>query len=230
MFEQIEVKSLTDEVEAAIYSYIKKEKLTPGDSLPKENELAQMLGISRPMVREAVSRLRMLGVISSRKRRGMIVAKPKIFETMRKVMNPQFLNQNDQQDFFNLRLTLEIGMGDLLAANVSKMDLAQMQDIVDREKASPDDFTLYQECDYEFHSCLYKATGNQAIMSFQIILYRFFSDIETRKGYASPDYANRFNDPNRITHLDVLNAVRTQNPLKINEIMQKHLHIHFLQE
>jgi len=70
MLEAIQGKSLTDEAEEMIYNYIKNEKLQIGDPMPKENELAKMLQVSRPMIREALSRLRMLGLMSSRKNEG----------------------------------------------------------------------------------------------------------------------------------------------------------------
>lgn len=58
--------TLADQVEEKIIEYIKENHLTPGDSLPNEMQFSEMLGISRNVVREAMSRLRMLGLIQSR--------------------------------------------------------------------------------------------------------------------------------------------------------------------
>ena len=57
--------SLVDKVEIRITEYIKKNKLEVGDSIPKETEFAEALGVSRTVIREAFSRLRTIGIIES---------------------------------------------------------------------------------------------------------------------------------------------------------------------
>lgn len=172
----------------------------------------------------------MLGLISSRKKRGLIVAKPKLFETVKKIADPQFFTKKEQEDLYNLRIAIEVGLADILVLNLTENDIRKMQEIVELEMSRPDDLSLYLECDYKFHLQIYKATGSESILSFQSILYDFFNDYEERKNYALPDYGKRFEDPKRITHLDILNAIKTKNPRKISEAMRKHLSIHLLRE
>jgi len=47
--------TLVDKVEMSILDYIKEKKLVPGDSLPNEMDLSTELGISRNVLREALS-------------------------------------------------------------------------------------------------------------------------------------------------------------------------------
>jgi GntR family transcriptional repressor for pyruvate dehydrogenase complex len=61
--------------------------LKAGDSLPGEVELANRMGVSRNVVREALSRLQSLGILESRKRRGIIIAEPDILAGMAKVID-----------------------------------------------------------------------------------------------------------------------------------------------
>jgi len=230
MIKPLTVKSLTDEIESAIYNYIKEQGLKAGDAIPNENELAEMLQISRPMVREAISRLRMLGIICSRKKRGMIVSKPLIFKTLKKVVDPHFLKEDERKDFFNLRLTIEIGLGDLLVKNITNNDIKEMTKTVELEMSAPADYKLYIDCDCKFHTQIYQATRSNAIMAFQSILNEFFGDYTTRVNFAIPDYYSRFENPKRVTHLDILNAIKTKDAVSINNTMRQHLAIHFLQE
>jgi DNA-binding FadR family transcriptional regulator len=51
--------TMTDAVELKLREYLKMKSFRPGDALPKEIELAEALGVSRNVIREALSRLRM---------------------------------------------------------------------------------------------------------------------------------------------------------------------------
>ena len=57
--------SLVDRVEKHIIEYIKENALKAGDALPKELEFAETLGVSRTAIREAMLRLRTLGLVES---------------------------------------------------------------------------------------------------------------------------------------------------------------------
>ena len=76
MATSLQPTTLADQVEQRIIDYIKDNQLIPGDSLPNEMTFVEMTGTSRNVVREAMSRLRMLGIIQSRTKRGITVTEP----------------------------------------------------------------------------------------------------------------------------------------------------------
>ena len=55
--------TMADVVELRLRDYLREKSFKPGDPLPKEMDLAESLGVSRNVVREALSRLRMLGMV-----------------------------------------------------------------------------------------------------------------------------------------------------------------------
>lgn len=226
MFTPVIQESLADQVENKIHEYMKANRLRPGDSFPKEEELATMLQISRPVVREALSRLRMMGLVTSRKRRGMVVAKPTIFATMAKVINPDFLDADEQADFMRLRVTIELGLADFLLLNITSDEIDELEKVVRREESDPADFELYMQCDYLFHSLIYQATGCSSLASFQGLLYRFFSDIKSRKAFATKGFSQRFTDPQKTTHRDILEAIKSGDPEVVHQTMRKHLSLY----
>ena len=61
-----------------------------GDSIPNEIELSSALGVARSVLREALSRLKMMGMIESRTRRGMILTEPFILGGMKRVVDPPY--------------------------------------------------------------------------------------------------------------------------------------------
>ncbi|UKI33896.1 MAG: FCD domain-containing protein [Lentisphaeria bacterium] len=219
-------ESLTDIAEKKIFDYLRENHFRPGDRLPMESELAEKFQISRTVVREALSRLRMMGFIESKKRRGMVVAHPNIFETIAKVIDPAFLDEEEKQDFFQLRLTIELGLADLLAEHLTEKDLADLEEIVREEERDPADYRRFLACDCRFHARVYEATRCRSLASFQKILLGFFSDFETRFRHASSNFARRFDDPKQVTHRDLLDAFITRDAETIQRVMRRHLTIH----
>ena len=110
--------TMTDQVEERLRNYFVERDLKMGDALPKETELIEALGVSRSVVREALSRLKMLGLIDVRKRRGMVLAEPDIFNGLERVMEPQFLSNETMRQLAELRLMLEVGQVDFLMKRI----------------------------------------------------------------------------------------------------------------
>ncbi|MEJ2201826.1 MAG: GntR family transcriptional regulator, partial [Desulfuromonadaceae bacterium] len=54
VFEPIRPKKISEEIVEQIKTLIAKGELKPGDRIPSERNLAEMLGVSRPSVREAI--------------------------------------------------------------------------------------------------------------------------------------------------------------------------------
>lgn len=92
-----------------LIEYIRIRKLRPGDALPKETELIRQLSVSRNVVREAISYLKGLGIITSRRGSAFKVAAidPTVaFETLLSLAN---CISSDPKEIFQLRAMLELG-------------------------------------------------------------------------------------------------------------------------
>src|ERR1700712_4484766 len=111
---RIDHKTMADVVEIRLREFLKKKSFKPGDALPSEQQLAEALGVSRNVVREALSRLRMLGIVETKKKRGMLLSRPDILGSFERVLDPLIMDTSTLQDLFELRLTLEIGLADIL--------------------------------------------------------------------------------------------------------------------
>ena len=92
--------------------------------LPKEEELAVILGVSRGVIREAMSRLRALGFVETRRKKGSTVVTPKVFGVMNTIVSSGLLDRNTLRDLFQLRLMLEIGMADFVVAGKTEEQIA----------------------------------------------------------------------------------------------------------
>src|SRR5690606_17133431 len=160
--------TMTDAVEQKLREYLKMKSFRPGDALPKEIELAEALGVSRNVIREALSRLRMLGMIESRRRKGMVLASPDILQAFERVLDPLIMDDTTLRDIFELRLVLDMGLADLLYKRLNKKDIDELEAIARNEVNKDESFLVKNEI--AFHGKLYEMTGNSTLKRFQTML------------------------------------------------------------
>src|SRR6478735_522560 len=162
-FKLVDTSSLVDKVEANLVELLKDRKLKVGDAIPKEIELAATLGVSRTVIREALLRLRMMGLIESKKKKGAVITSPDLFAIMGKSMNPHILDQDTLKEIFEIRLVLEIGMADLLFQRKTKADIDELRRIVSKEPKITDTHLFNISHEIAFHGKLYEVTGNETM-------------------------------------------------------------------
>ena len=126
--------SLVDRVEKRIINYIKENGLKVGDALPKEMEFAESLGVSRTAVREAMLRLRTLGLVESKKHRGMVLLEPDLVSNFEKMLDPAIIDLRMLSNLFELRLMLELGMVDFLFARRTPKQMKELEEIVNNSE------------------------------------------------------------------------------------------------
>jgi len=217
--------SLAEQVEQKLIAYLKTNNFSKGDQLPKEMELAARLGVSRNIVREALSRLRMLGMVESKKRKGMIISEPDLLSGMTRIMDPNLLGQENMKDIFELRLVLEIGMADLLFARKTAKDLLELRDIATREandpkcKSSQEVRSAYE---IKFHGKLYSMTGNSTLTRFQKLLLPIFNymiEVEST--------LDTVPTKGKINHFDLIETLENGTASDLRRNMRDHLTPHF---
>ncbi len=212
----ISSNTMADVVEVRLREYLKKKSFRPGDALPKELELAEALGISRNVLREALSRLRMLGMIETKKKRGMILARPDILGTFERVLDPLIIDNNTLQDIFELRLVLEMGLADLLYIRKTDKDIEELENIAKKEVKQDDSFRIKSEI--AFHGKLYDITGNDTLKRFQIMLMPTFEYVLTLE--KKPIRG-------KVSHMDLVQILKTGTKEDFKIGMQAHLQPHF---
>ena len=186
----------------------------------KETELAAALGVSRNIVREALSRLRMLGLIESRKRRGMILTQSDVMNGFERILHPTILDINFRKQLFELRLVLEVGLGDLLFARKNEAHLAKLDAIVERERKANTQIERIR-CEVDFHSTLYEMAGNDTLKRFQTILmpvFEYVVEYESQLQHTSIG---------SVTHADLVRILYGNNTDEYPNAMRQHLAPHF---
>ncbi len=212
--------SLVDKVETRLREYFEENNLKPGDPLPKELDLAKALGVSRTVVREAFSQLRTLGLVESKKNRGMILTRPDVLSGFERVLNPKILSLSTLQDIFQLRIALEIGLGDFVFARKSEEDIEELYDIVDRAEQSERTVAGFKaEHESEFHGKLYRMSGSDTLRRFQSMLLPIFQYV-IDNGLFTKDYPY---PPGYATHRKLVDVLKTGNPEEFMLAIRNHL-------
>ncbi|WP_419737289.1 FadR/GntR family transcriptional regulator [Pseudomonas sp. COR18] len=149
----------------AIRKLISEEGYGPGDALPSQRDLAQRLGVSRASLREALSSLSALGVISVQPGKGVFVQAQGQAPSGSGLAWP-FAAQASAEDIFQLRYALEGFAAGLAAVTLTADELDILQDNVDAMRAEllAGDFEAAARLDFDFHRRILLASGNQAMV------------------------------------------------------------------
>lgn len=224
--------TLVDSVEHSIISYIKENGLTVGSILPSEQELSESLGVARSVLREALSRLKMLGVIETRTRKGMILKEPIIFEPLKKIIQMNILSEKTMFDILGLRIALEMGMVDDIFMNITDQDIEELTKIVNVGKVlSNNEYDDYSE--FDFHTKMYRITGNNAFVDFQEIIHPIISFIKSKFEVSFKPINMKLKKENLIvTHSDLLNFLKLRDKNGFKKALENHFLVYkiFMQE
>jgi DNA-binding FadR family transcriptional regulator len=156
----------TTEVAAYLRAYIAERRLVPGDVLPGESEVGRALGISRPSVREASSRLAALGLITVSVGRRPRVGKLKSGVVRHVLQGAVTTGQANVLDLLGLRRGLEIEMAGLAAASGGAGVMPALRETLDAMAGVLQQRDAYSALDLRFHSLLARATGNPLFALF----------------------------------------------------------------
>ena len=221
-FHTIENVSLVDKVEANLVQLLQQQQLKIGDSIPTELELTQQLGVSRTVVREALLRLRMMGLIESKKKKGSVITSPDLFGNMSKSMNPHILTPETLREVFEIRLVLEIGMADLLFNRITQKDIEELKHIVENEPPATQFHLFNVEHEIAFHGKLYEITGNDTLKKFQKMLLPVFDYVHNSGLLKKQPMLKMF-----VSHKELVHILETGTPEDFRNGMRNHLENHF---
>ncbi len=148
--------------------------LRPGDLLLPERELAEHLEVSRPVVREALRALAMIGVVEIRERVGTFVKKPDV-----SVLGDIFAFTLAQDsgvidDIMQARIAIECQAIRLACERITPLDLEEISHALQQIKTtidSPDDGGI---ADFEFHSAIVRASKSDTLISMYKSMHSLF--------------------------------------------------------
>jgi GntR family transcriptional repressor for pyruvate dehydrogenase complex len=221
IFEAIEREStLSSRVTRQIEALIVDGRLKPGDRLPSERELADQLGVSRTVVREAVRALVAKSLLEVQAGSGTIVRRPSA-ESVAQSMT-LFLRADQQyldyDKVHEVRRVLEVEIAGLAAQRRNAEDLAEMEKVLREAAEIESDRKHFAKNDVAFHAALADATHNKLFG----LLLDSIADIMYEVRYLGFDVPGT---PARALtyHHAIFEQVRAGDPEGARQAMREHL-------
>ncbi len=179
----VRVPNLQEVVIEQVKQYIIAAGLRAGDRLPPEEELAQQLGISRTVVREALRAMEALGIVTARQGSGRYVRDFTFDPILDNLAYSMLYDFHTFEELLQVREKLEAGFLAEVIAHLSPNTVQSLRKILERMKckaaqgASTDE--LLEE-DVAFHRALYENVNNSLLLKLLEIFWRVQKDLRAR--------------------------------------------------
>ena len=147
-----------DQVYEYLSTNIQSGQWKPGDKLPSEAELCNLMNVSRITIRSALGRLSALGLVHSKQGKGTFVSVP----SPPSEATAPLLHNMDRLSLFEFRKIIEGESAALAAMRATTEDVAAMREtIIQMESAK----TVNEIADQDmlFHELISKASGNEIV-------------------------------------------------------------------
>jgi GntR family transcriptional repressor for pyruvate dehydrogenase complex len=195
----------------------------PGEKMPTEPEVMAEQGVSRTVVREAMSRLQAAGLVETRHGVGTFVLTPPVtvpplldFSTVASI--------KEVLAMIELRVSLETEAAGLAALRRTDEHLALMRAALDEFEREVSQGRKAVEADFQFHLQIALATGNQYFEEFYrhlgtATIPRTRLDTSQLSAHTGPNYLHKTNQE----HQRILDAITRQDAQAARDHMHKHL-------
>ena len=139
-------------------------KVSIGEKLPSERELALRLGVSRPVVHEGLVELAAKGLVTIQPRKGTVIndfRKEGSLALLNSLVNYQGgLEPHLLEDLLDMRQLFEVEVIRLAARSHTPDQLEALKKIVSAEEGALDELGNLSDLDFQFHHALAMASGN----------------------------------------------------------------------
>ena len=219
----VRTRTLSEAISNELMQRILDGKFKPGDALPSEDDLAAQFDVSRPVIREAVKQLALLGMIESRQGRSTRVSSQRQWNQF----DPGLLLARSRAgavddillELLELRRLIETGAAGLAALRATPEAVAQMDEAYRRMEVSQRDVERFVEGDIAFHDALLAATGNYLLTQLIETLGPMLRVGRRMSLERRPDGAAA----SQLGHRAILDAVRAQDAETARRAMREHL-------
>lgn len=192
-------------------------EMKPGDRLPTENELAQLFGVSRSTLREAMKFLRAENVVAIRQGSGTFVsAGTGIGE------DPLGLHFTDQknllQNLFETRMLIEPQIAALAVQKATTQDIHNLERLIRQMDDIKVNSKETAEMDVQFHTAVAECTHNDVLIRVVPII----NDSIRRSHFETHDNLESFKRAKR-SHTGIYQAIASGNYMGAKYLSERHI-------
>ncbi|WP_372885765.1 FadR/GntR family transcriptional regulator [Shimia sp.] len=177
-FQKVQTEKLSTSVVRQVELLILRGILRPGERLPAERELSERLGVSRPSLREAISELQDLGLLTARAGSGIFVAD--VLGNAFSDSLVRLFSAHDEAvfDYISFRRDMEGLAAERAARLASDTDLMVIQTVFDKMEAAHPKRNPADEAqlDADFHLAIIEASHNVIMLHMMRSMYQLLRE------------------------------------------------------
>ncbi len=216
----IERVGINEQILSRLKSFLEQKHLKVGSKLPSERNLAALLQVSRPSIREVLRGLAILGIVKSKQGDGTYLA-----ASLHRILSlpDQILTLQESLNLVEVaeaRSAIEPVVASLAATRASQEDLQRVREQLQAMKESVEDRIRFLQHDLEFHLAIMKACGNEVLKRMMsVVLEKLFDH--------SRQVAQNYSDLSKIwrLHEEIYKALCRRDSRAARAAMIRHMKI-----
>ena len=224
VFKPIRPKKISEEIVTQIKVLISEGQLKPGERVPSERELAALLGVSRPSVREAIMVLEAMGLVESRQGGGTFVrslTESTLADPLTSLVekNPRMLHH-----LAEVRMGLETWSAYLAAQRATDEEIETLRKLVAEMERQAEDGGWDAEIDTRFHYAITTATHNTIQLHVLNTIQGLFHTtimVALTEFYQKEGYIKMLLEH----HRTIMERIAARDPDGARQAMAKHLEL-----
>ncbi|HCN61762.1 MULTISPECIES: FadR/GntR family transcriptional regulator [Mammaliicoccus] len=209
--------SLVDVAVENLKEYITEHQFKNGDKLPSEKMLIEQLGVSRTVVREAISRLQQSGLIQVKSGSGMFITDKNnhlsmLFESHMKVHGFKI------KELLEVRKILELGAIRLIIENKIPIDATKLRNINEIYYNALEQSQKLAQYDSAFHETIILFTDNQTLITMSKVIKEYFDKNQFNQIVDKEDIEKSYKE-----HGEIIQAIESRDLSLAHAIINRHL-------
>lgn len=217
-FKPLNKTRLFQDIVRQIQDQIRDGRLKPGDRLPSERELAEMMQVSRNSLREALRTLEIMNYVEIKPGEGVYIKQVTVDDLLKPLTSAISDDKVLLLDLLDVRDLIEAETARLAAIHASPEDIEQIEKIIESAKQTIDSGGTGLREDSDFHSAVAQATHNTAYVVLMNLIKDSLSLSREATLRIKGQPARTIDD-----HIKVYKAIRDKDPEKASHLMKEHI-------
>ena len=219
--QSIKRTSAAEEAFKILHEWIISGKSKPGEKLPSQDKLAKQFNVSRNTIREAIYKLTVMGLLTTKQGVGTIVNICSPASYMASLSDHLLLHPTTVREFIEARVIVEQATVGLAVLKGSPEDLEILSVIIaeQAEAFKNNDPEFFVQLDTKFHLELARMSGNSVLLKFletvRELLHSFIAEVSHLPG--GIESAINY-------HREILEAMRSRDSKKAEDKIVQHLY------
>lgn len=211
-------QSVAEVISDKILDLLRQRELQPGDKLPPERELAEMLGVSRPSLREALRALSIMKIIEVRQGDGTYVSELRPEDLVEHLEFVFVLDDSTLLQLFEARKVVEVGNVALAAQRITDEEITELEACLQRSERLVNEPDLFVQADLELHEIITKAARNPMLNRFMASISTLVAVSRQKTGRVAGVTEQAAAD-----HRRIVAALKARDPQAARNAMLQHL-------